>query len=104
MIIAEIVGTLVCTQKDASLVGKKMMLVQPVNIKSLKPEGNTFVALDAVGAGSGELVMVVSGGSARMADNFSKVAVDQSIVGIVDRIEIKNSVVFETQINKLDTK
>jgi microcompartment protein CcmK/EutM len=94
VIVAIVVGQVVCTQKDKTLVGKKMLVVQPLKIDDMKPSGQTMVALDAVGAGEGEVVLVVGGSSARMADDYTKVCVDQSIVGIIDTVEIAGSNVF----------
>lgn len=94
MIVGRVTGMVVCTQKDPSLTGKKMLVVQPVNICSLKNEGSPVIALDAVGAGEGELVMVVGGSSARLAEGFSKIAVDQSVIGILDSININGELVF----------
>lgn len=97
MIVGKVVGTVVCTQKDASLIGKKMLIIQPVNLYSLKNEGSPIVALDSVGAGEDELVMVVGGSSARLADSFAKVAVDQSVIGILDSIDVKGSIVYRKE-------
>lgn len=97
MILGKVVGTIVCTQKDESLTGKKMLLVQPVNIITLQKESNPVVALDSVGAGVGELVMVVGGSSARNADGYSKIAVDQAIIGIVDYIDIEGKSVYRKE-------
>ncbi|MBU0927325.1 MAG: EutN/CcmL family microcompartment protein [Spirochaetes bacterium] len=94
MIVGLVVGQVVCTQKDKSLVGKKMLVVQPLRIDDMKPSGQAIVALDAIGSGAGEVVMVVGGSSARMADDYSKVCVDQSIVAIIDTIELGGSTVF----------
>ena len=94
MIIGEVIGTVVCTQKEESLNSTKMLLVQPCHISSLKPESSPLVALDAVGAGIGELVLVVGGSSARNAKGYSKVTVDQSIVGIIDYIYIKDKQIY----------
>lgn len=95
MTIGKVVGTVVCTQKDPSLVGKKILVVQPLRLEDLANNGNTFVALDSAGAGMGELVMVVAGSSARMAGEFSKVCVDQSIIAILDCIEIGGTSVYD---------
>ncbi|HEX2945220.1 MAG TPA: EutN/CcmL family microcompartment protein [Clostridia bacterium] len=95
MIIARITGTVVCTQKDKSLVGKKMLVVQPVKIMDQSDSGSPFVALDTIGAGIGEIVMVVGGSSARMAEGFSTVPVDQSIVAIIDTIEVEGKQIFK---------
>lgn len=97
MIVGKVVGTVVCTQKDLSLVGKKMLMVQPLKIFDLTPSGSPFIALDAIGSGVGEVVMVVGGSSARLADDFSKVAVDQAIIGILDTIEIEGNIVFRKE-------
>lgn len=94
MILGIVTGTVVCTQKDLSLLGKKMLLVQPVNIATLKNEGSLLVALDAVGAGIHELVLVVGGSSARNAAGYAKVTVDQSIVGIVDFVDLAGKPVY----------
>lgn len=95
MIIAKIAGNVVCTQKDQSLIGKKMLIVQPIDISDMTEKGQKFVALDAVGVGIDEIVLVVGGSSARLADDFSKVVVDQSIVGVVDSIELKGTTIFK---------
>jgi microcompartment protein CcmK/EutM len=88
------VGSIVCTQKDESLSGKKMLIVQPVSPYTLKDESSCVAALDAVGAGEGELVIVVGGSSARNADGYAKVAVDQAIIGIVDLLDIKGKTIY----------
>ena len=100
MIVGRVTGVVVCTQKDPSLMGKKMLVVQPVNICSLKNEGSPVVALDAVGAGEGELVMVVGGSSARLAEGFSKITVDQAVIGILDSINIKGTAVFRKELTE----
>lgn len=97
MIVGKVIGNIVCTQKDDSLLGKKMLVIQPVNIYSMKNEGSPVVALDAVGAGEGEIVMVVGGSSARLADGYAKVAVDQSVIGILDYIDIEGKTVFRKE-------
>lgn len=94
MIIGRIVGNVVCTQKDPLLVGRKMLIVQPLDLRTLEDTGGLFVALDGVGAGDTELVMVVGGSSARMADGMAQTPVDRSIIGIVDSIEILGETVF----------
>jgi ethanolamine utilization protein EutN len=94
LIIGKIVGNVVCTQKDPTLVGRKMLVVQPVDLKTLETSGSSFVALDGVGAGDTELVMVVGGSSARMADGMSQTPTDRSIIGIIDSIEILGETVF----------
>ena len=95
MIVGRVVGNIVCTQKDESLAGKKMLVVQPVSPYTLADESSCVVALDSVGAGEGEIVIVVGGSSARNADGYAKVAVDQAIIGIVDLLDIKGKTVYD---------
>lgn len=95
MILGTVVGQVVCTQKDPSLLGKKILVVQPLRLDEMKSSGQPIVALDSIGAGEGEVVMVVGGSSARFASDFSKTTVDQSIVAIVDSVEIRGSLVFK---------
>ena len=59
MYAARIIGTVVCTRKDEKLKGLKMQVVQPVNLLTLKDEGKPAVAIDAIGAGVSEIVLVV---------------------------------------------
>lgn len=95
MILGTVVGQVVCTQKDPSLVGKKILVVQPLRLDEMKPAGQPLVALDAIGAGEGEVVMVVGGSSARFASDFTKTTVDQSIVAIVDSVEVLGKLLFK---------
>ncbi len=87
MILAKVVGTVVATRKDERLLGQKLLVVRPVDVRS-KPDGHALVAVDTVDAGVGETVLVVSGSSARMASGMKECPVDAAIVGIVDAIEV----------------
>jgi ethanolamine utilization protein EutN len=93
MFLARITGHVDATQKDKVLNGQKLYVVEPLNVKydeaTQKPAslGNTnraIVAIDAVGAGEGQLVLVVQGSSARMTDVTKNLPADAVIVGIVD--------------------
>ncbi len=88
MILAKIVGTVVATQKDQRLVSSKLLLAQPIDAEG-NEHGNHLVAVDTVDAGFGEVVLIVSGSSARMAAALKDTPVDAAIVGIVDDIEFK---------------
>ncbi|OIK11357.1 ethanolamine utilization protein EutN [Bacillus sp. MUM 116] len=94
MIIGKVVGTIVSTTKAEKLVGKKLLIVTPLDIKTFKEDSKTLVAIDTVGSGEGEVVLVVSGSSARQTDITNGVPVDAAIVGIVDQIEIEGSLTF----------
>lgn len=89
MILAKIIGTVVATRKDERLVGSKLLLAQPID-PSGKEQGNQFVAVDTVDAGFGEIVLIVSGSSARMAADLKDSPVDSAIVGIVDTVDLKD--------------
>ena len=84
MYLARVIGTVVSTSKNAALIGMKLLIVERVN-EYLEREGKCEVAVDSVGAGTGELVL--EGSSARRV--FSESApVDKAIVGIVDTVEV----------------
>jgi len=87
MYVGRVVGTLVATRKHESLVGTKLLVVQPLNLK-LQPEGSSCVMVDAVGAGTGELVLYVLGAAARYATKKAEAAIDAAIAGIVDNFEV----------------
>ena len=88
MQIAQVVGTVVSTQKHRKLEGAKLLLVRPVDPQG-KAEGGYLVAIDTVDAGFGETVLSVSGSSARMAAGMKDCPIDAAIVGIVDAVELK---------------
>ncbi len=87
MLLARIVGTVVATRKDPRLVSSKLLLARAVDPRG-KPEGNYLVAIDTVDAGVGELVLIVSGSSARLAVGMKDVPVDAAVVGIVDAVDV----------------
>ena len=79
MFLARITGSLVSTHKVDSMVGQKLLIVEPLRVNEedqsdLKPTGRTFVAVDAVGAGEGEVVLCVQGSSARFTPGNKKPA------------------------------
>ena len=88
MLIARVIGTVVATRKHERLVGSKIQVVQPLEPKGQEPYGDPFVAVDAVGAGVGERVVVVLGSSARHGVDDDRIPVDATIIGIIDRIDI----------------
>jgi microcompartment protein CcmK/EutM len=92
--LAKVVGTVVATAKDEKLAGSKLLIA---NI--IKPDGkataNYVVAVDTVGAGVGEVVIIVRGSSARQAKNMGAIPTDTSIIGIVDTLEYNGKLTFE---------
>jgi len=91
MIIARVIGTVVATRKIDRLVGSKILVVQPLDPGSEVPRGESLVAVDAVGAGVGERVIVVEGSSARLAVDVERSPVDATIIGIVDEIDVQKA-------------
>lgn len=88
MILAKVRGNVVSTNKTEKLVGSKMLVVEEWNLETGESVGLPRVALDLVGAGTGEIVMCVSGSSARQTEETKERPVDMIIVGIVDQIEL----------------
>lgn len=90
MNIGRVVGTVVATRKDESLVGNKLMITQPLNL-DLKPKGEAIVSVDTVGAGIGELVLYIKGSVGRFATGKTNAPIDSAIIGIIDELDIDRS-------------
>jgi ethanolamine utilization protein EutN len=88
MFLAKVRGTVVSTSKDQRLVGFKLLVVSRLGIDG-EYVGLPQVAIDTVGAGVGETVIVTGGSSARFAAARSDAPIDSTIVGIVDVVEIE---------------
>ena len=86
MILAQVLGTVVSTRKDAALMSLKLLLCREVDGK-FQATGNFLVAADAVGAGTGELVLIAAGSSARLTEVSKDKPVDAVVCGIVDAVE-----------------
>lgn len=94
MLMGRVVGTVVSTQKDEGMVGFKLLVVQNLDL-SMKLTNSYTVAVDAVGAGMGEVVIVVQGSSARLTDQTKNRPVDAAIICIVDSIEVEGRRIYE---------
>lgn len=86
MRLGKVVGSVVATRKDASLEGTKLLVVENLSL-DLKPEGGYAVAVDAVGAGPGEVVLYAGGSSARQTPVTKDRPVDAVIMAIVDSFD-----------------
>jgi ethanolamine utilization protein EutN len=98
MFVARVKGHVVATAKDPAITGHRILLVEPLRIDYDQPTsaggetggggfqvtGRAIAALDPLGAGEGQLVLICQGSSARLAEGMNKVPVDAVIVGIVD--------------------
>ena len=83
MIIGTVIGSVVSTRKNENLVGNKFLIVEPLS-SMRAPGGSNLVAVDNVGAGIGEVVLVAQGRAARIGCDKENQPVDAAIVGIVD--------------------
>ena len=91
MQIGRVVGTVVSTQKNRKLEGAKLLLVQPLTLDGT-PRGVAVLAIDSVGAGVGERVLlVIEGKAAGDALGRKGAAVDAAIIGIVDMLDVQAS-------------
>lgn len=87
MQLAKVIGTVVSTRKEDVLEGLKFLVVKNCDFDG-NPQGSSVVAIDAVGAGIGEVVMVASGSSARLTHVTENRPVDATIMAIVDLVEV----------------
>ncbi|MBP2646171.1 MAG: Ethanolamine utilization protein EutN/carboxysome structural protein Ccml [Firmicutes bacterium] len=89
MWVGKVVGNVVATRKDDSLVGSKLLIVMPLHGKNQRISGKELlVAVDTIGAGKSETVLVITGSSARNIVGQGQGAIDAAIVGIVDTVEV----------------
>jgi ethanolamine utilization protein EutN len=88
MQLADVIGTVVASHKDANLVGIKLMVIQPLSAEG-QAVGRTLVAVDAAGAGVGERVFFVRGREAAYPFYPVEVPTDAAIVGIVDQVDLR---------------
>ena len=99
MFVAKVTGSLVSTQKVDAMTGHKLLVVEPYRLEaknraSLVTTGRTFVAVDTVGAGEGEYVLVTQGSSARLTPETKSLPVDTVIIGIVDTVHVDHQCVY----------
>jgi ethanolamine utilization protein EutN len=102
MFIARVTGSVIATQKVASMTGHKLLVVEPLRVDpqtrtQLIGTGRSFVVVDTVGAGQGEMVLIVQGSSARMTPETDKLPVDATIIGIVDTVNVENHTIFSAR-------
>ena len=89
MIIARVIGSVVASQKQASHEGKKILLLQPLDLDG-QPLGDVVVALDSVDAGVGDRVLAVQEGfSAMTSVGHTDSPIDVAVIGVVDLVEIE---------------
>jgi ethanolamine utilization protein EutN len=96
MLIAKVVGSAVASVKLDALKSSKLLIVSPAD-GSGAVNGDPFLAVDLVGAGAGELVVVTQGSSARVAAGGTSSPVDAAIIGILDSLQIDGDVAFRKE-------
>lgn len=99
MFVAKVTGSLVSTQKVESMVGHKLLIVEPYRVdpekrESLSTTGRTFVAVDMLGAGVGDFVLITQGSSARLTPETKNMPIDTVVVGIVDQVHLDQLCVY----------
>jgi microcompartment protein CcmK/EutM len=93
MLLGKVVGTVVSTRKEPTLDGSKFLLVRSIDLEG-KPTSTLVVAVDAVGAGVGEVVLYASGSSARQTEMTKDRPVDAVIMAIVDQVEVGGALTY----------
>ena len=96
MIIAKVMGVAVASLKHDSLRTTKLLLVQPADASG-NPNGELFLAVDLVGAGEGELVVVSQGSSARLVTGQNSSPIDAAIVGILDSLRFEGVISYRKE-------
>jgi microcompartment protein CcmK/EutM len=104
MFVAKVTGSLVSTQKVSAMVGYKLLMVEPYRVDpqsrtSLITTGRSFVAVDTLGAGVGDYVLLTQGSSARMTPETKTLPIDAVVIGIVDTVHIENGCVYSREEN-----
>ncbi len=102
MFVARVTGSLVATQKVASMTGHKLLLVEPYRVDDkgrdrLVPTGRSFVVVDCLGAGLGEMVLVCQGSSARLTPETEKLPIDAVVIALVDTVDVGGQIVFSSR-------
>lgn len=87
MFLGKVIGTVWSTKKDENLVGAKLLIVKQLDL-NLNEKDNFVVAVDSVGAGEGEVVLVATGSSSRQTEITKNKPVDAVIMAIVDKLDI----------------
>lgn len=102
MFVAKVTGSLISTQKVSTMVGYKLLIVEPYRVEpkdrqSLTTTGRTFVAVDMLGAGVGDYVLLTQGSSARMTPETKNMPIDAVVVGIVDQVHVDSGCVYDRE-------
>ncbi len=89
MLIARVIGDITATHKHMSHEGQKLLLVQPLELDQKTPRGDAVIAVDAVDAGQGEIVLLVTEGfSAMTSVGRPDSPIDLAVIGVIDRVDL----------------
>ncbi|MDR3336957.1 MAG: EutN/CcmL family microcompartment protein [Treponema sp.] len=95
MVLGRVRGTVVSTTKSEKLNGYKLLIVTPIDIDTFEEKGAPVVSVDTVGAGEGEVVLIVGGSSSRQTAFTENRPVDSAIVAVVDSVNLKGKRIYE---------
>ena len=94
MVLARVVGNVVSTHKDPGVQDRKLLLVDRIDAETARGRGDFYVAVDSVGAGTGDVVLTVHGSSARMTQLTTGRPCDAAIMAIVEFVEKDGRIVY----------
>lgn len=102
MFVAKVTGSVVSTEKISSMRGYKLLVVEPFRLDQdgrdkLTTTGRTFVAVDMLGAGVDDMVLIAQGSSARFTPETEKLPIDCVVIGIVDSVNIEKQEIYNRQ-------
>jgi ethanolamine utilization protein EutN len=102
MFVAKVTGAVVSTQKVDAMVGYKLLVVEPYRLdpaarSSLVTTGRTFVAVDMLGAGEGDYVLITQGSSARLTPETKNMPIDCVVIGIIDQVRVDQGMVYSRE-------
>lgn len=100
MFLAKVTGSVVATQKVASMVGHKLLMVEPYRVDEktkdrLVPTGRTFIVVDTLGAGVDDMVLICQGSSARLTPETEKLPIDAVVIGLIDTVDVGGQNIFQ---------
>ena len=102
MMLAKVTGSMVSTQKTGAMVGHKLLMVEPYRVDPTSRDrllgtGRSLVAVDTVGSGEGELVLITQGSSARLTPETKNLPVDTVIIGIIDAVSVEHRTIYDKE-------
>lgn len=104
MYLARVIGQVVASKKDPEMHGRKLVILRPQLVNSEATSAfdqgkNTIVAVDSLGAGEGDMVLFVQGGSARLCQGMKTLPIDAAVIGIVDSVHVEGKKTFPAKGN-----